>query len=284
MAFATLRREERIGLVLAIALHGALLVALALRAASPPVVLPQPISVTLSNEVGLTPAAPTHADAAAAEAPRPGTVRPTAPVPVAPPAPAPQTIEKPLPVPAQVAMTKPRLAMTAAKPPAAPAARPTRKHAATVEDWSLADPNSSPEPRPAGASRIGADFLKGVTDGKASGKAATQGAAATGPVRAALSAEITRQLKPHWVAPEGVDADRLVTLLDWDLNPDGSLAGSPQVVRQLGIDDSNRPQAARHAEQAIRAVRLAAPFSLPPRYYGTWQHVRSFAFNRALSQ
>ena len=65
---------------------------------------------------------------------------------------------------------------------------------------------------------------------------------------------------------------------------DGSLAGSPRVVRQEGITEANRPQAARHAEQAIRAVELAAPFDLPDQYYDAWKRVTSFRFDKRLSQ
>jgi hypothetical protein len=54
------------------------------------------------------------------------------------------------------------------------------------------------------------------------------------------------------------------------------------VVRQEGITDSNRPQAARHAEQAIRAVQLAAPFDLPPEFYDKWKRIRAWRFDRKL--
>ena len=101
---------------------------------------------------------------------------------------------------------------------------------------------------------------------------------------ASLVSGIARQIKPHWTAPQGVDADKLVTVLSWSLNPDGSLAGRPQVVQQLGITDTNRAQAQRHAEQAIRAVQLAAPFNLPAPYYAKWKRVASFRFDRKLSQ
>ena len=74
------------------------------------------------------------------------------------------------------------------------------------------------------------------------------------------------------------------TVLAWDLNPDGTLNGSPRVVRQEGITDANRAQAQRHAEQAIRAVRLAAPFELPPQYYSAWKRISDFRFDRKLSQ
>ncbi len=84
--------------------------------------------------------------------------------------------------------------------------------------------------------------------------------------------------------PQGADAELLVTILTWDLNPDGMLASAPRMVRQEGITDANRAQATRHAEQAIRAVRLAAPFNLPDEYYPAWKRVVAFRFDRKLSQ
>jgi hypothetical protein len=66
------------------------------------------------------------------------------------------------------------------------------------------------------------------------------------------------------------------------LNPDGSLNGDPIVVSQSGITASNEAQKGRHAEQAIRAVRLAAPFKLPPELYDHWKVVTS-TFDRRLS-
>ena len=216
-------------------------------------------------------------------APRPVTV--TRPRPDAVKPPEPVTAK---PQPARTAPPRHPLAKAQDTPaaPAAPAVVPVKahKHVPSVKDWALAMP-ATPDRQPAGGSRIGNDFLKGVAGGKASGKAQQQGAAVIGPeVKSALSGAIARQLKPHWVAPQGVDADRLVTVLSWDLNRDGTLAGTPHLVRQEGITDSNRPQAARHAEQAIRAVELGVPFKLPPEYYDMWKHVRSFEFNRTLSQ
>ena len=101
---------------------------------------------------------------------------------------------------------------------------------------------------------------------------------------ASLVSGIARQIKPRWTAPQGVDTEKLVTVLAWNLNPDGTLAGRPVVVSQSGITDANRAQAARHAEQAIRAVQLAAPFQLPPQYYAQWKRVAQFRFDRKLSQ
>ncbi|MBX9883485.1 MAG: hypothetical protein K2X68_00780, partial [Novosphingobium sp.] len=138
---------------------------------------------------------------------------------------------------------------------------------------------------PAGATRIGNDFLSGIPGSSKPGAATTPPAAAFGPeVAASLVSGISRQIKPRWSAPQGVDADKLVTVLSWNLNPDGSLAGRPVVVSQSGITDSNRAQAQRHAEQAIRAVQLAAPFELPAPYYAKWKRIASFRFDRKLSQ
>ena len=133
--------------------------------------------------------------------------------------------------------------------------------------------------------RISNDFLKGIPAAQASGPAHNPPAAAIGPaVQSALAGAISRQLKPHWAAPQGADAEKLVTILSWSLNRDGTLAGPPRLVRQEGITDSNRAQAARHAEQAMRAVQLAAPFTLPAEYFGAWQRVASFRFDKRLSQ
>ena len=103
-------------------------------------------------------------------------------------------------------------------------------------------------------------------------------------MKSALVGAISRQIKPHWAAPQGVDAEKLVTVLAWEMNPDGSLAGRPTVVSQSGLTDANRAQAQRHAEQAIRAVQLAAPFQLPKEYYTSWKRVAQFRFDRKLSQ
>ena len=65
------------------------------------------------------------------------------------------------------------------------------------------------------------------------------------------------------------------------LNKDGSLAGSPTIVSQSGVTPTNETQKARHAEQAIRAVRLAAPFDLPDQFYDKWKTINS-TFDRRL--
>ena len=268
MAVTALRRDEGLALLAALAIHGGLVVALTMRPTPIPLPPPERMTVTLSEDVGLTSTSPQPAAPAAAdEAPELGEqVASPPPAPVNKPEPRPES----RPLPRATVTPPPKSAPLAKAPPAKafPAKAPPAK--------AVTKP---------GASRIGDDFLKGTPGGTAKAPPGPPPAAAIGPaVRSALAGAISRQLKPKWVAPQGAEAELLVTILTWDLGPDGSLAGAPRVVRQEGITDANRAQAARHAEQAIRAVRLAAPFNLPDEFYPAWKRVTAFRFDRKLSQ
>ncbi len=273
MASMALTREEGFGLALSIAGHLALLAFLVMRPDTGDVVIPpERIEVTLSDDIGLVSTSPEPFEAAAPDiAPEIGEASEAVPETIAQPEPV-REVAAPLPrTPRPTVRSTPRPAPREAQRPK-PQPRPT----------------SRPAPRPAkkpGASRIGSDFLQGSESSQATGSSSSPRAAQIGPrVRAALSGAISRQLKPHWSAPQGADAEKLVTILSWNLNADGSLSGTPRVVRQLGINDANRPQASRHAEQAVRAVQLAAPFNLPAEYYDGWKRISTFRFDKRLSQ
>ena len=252
-SFANLSREERIGLGIAAAAHVALVAALVWQVRDAPTALPIPerMSVSLADEVSLESTSP---------APSPEAQAAVAPV--------------LSPEPERVVEREPVREITRPTPRQTVAPRPTSR------------PTTRPTPRPtqtrAGGTRIGADFLPGAGNSQRSDSqgvpAATFGAAE----RASLLQAITRQLKPHWSAPQGVDAEKLVTILAWELNPDGSLKGRPRVVSQSGDNASNRPQLSLHAERAIRAVQLAAPFDLPPQFYEQWKSIRGATFDRNL--
>jgi len=286
-----LRPEEKAGLVVALAAHAALIAWLMLKPPAPaPLPVPERMTVTIADEVAERSTSPEpQAQAAPAVAPVLAEQPAPAPVPspVAQPAPPPQPVARVQPQPQRQPQPQPQ-PRPAPKAPPQPAPKPVAKIPAPPVKAPVKTPVKPAPPKPAagGGSRLGADFLKGIAGGTTPGASAkAPPAQALGPqVRAALSGAITRQLKPHWIAPQGADADQLVTVLAWDLNADGSLAGSPRVVSQAGIDDANRAQAQRHAEQAIRAVRLAAPFDLPDDLYPAWRHVASFRFDRKLSQ
>ena len=136
MTTAPLRKEEAFGLGLAVAAHVVLFAWLALGTRAPaPLPLPDKMTVTLSEEAALqsTSPEPAAALAASASAPELGEVSPQPAVGVVP-----------QPLPETRATPQPRLTA----PPRATAA---------------------PAIRPAGASRIGSDFLKGASGASASG-------------------------------------------------------------------------------------------------------------------
>ncbi len=278
MATRSFRGEDFAGLTLAVALHGGLLALLVFQPV-PVKRAPEPerITVTLSEEAALTSSAPEpQAQAAPPAAPQLAPEPEPEPLPQAAP---PKALPRPRPAPVVAPAPRP-----VARPVPQPRIAPSP--AARTAPRAQPAPTQRTAPRPASASRISDDFLKGVPGARASTAARTSPAATTiGPaVQSALAGAISRELKPHWAAPQGAEADRLVTILAWSLNRDGTLAGTPRLVRQDGISDANRAQAARHAEQAIRAVQLAAPFNLPAEYYTAWQRVASFRFDRRLSQ
>ncbi len=269
MAAIALRSEERIGLTLALAAHAGLFAWLAL-SPSAPASLPPPerMSVTLSEDVGLTSTTPRpQAEAAPDQAPVLGEAEPE-------PAPVIQPDPQPVPVPAKPTIAPRPVAAGRTVPlPPRPAMTPPAARSA-----------SQPATRQAGGSRIGSDFLKGVPGAATTGKAPAASTGALGPQQqSALRAAIYRQLKPRWSVPQGPDAEKLITQVRFSLNRDGTLSGEPVVVSQSGQTPANAAQVRRHAEQAIRAVKLAQPFILPPDLYAYWQTVTS-TFDRRLSQ
>ncbi|HWH17724.1 MAG TPA: TonB C-terminal domain-containing protein, partial [Allosphingosinicella sp.] len=126
-------------------------------------------------------------------------------------------------------------------------------------------------------------LLTGVGERDSDSRATTPPARTAGSaVQASLGAEVRRQLKPHWKAPTGADAELLRTELTVSLAPNGSVI-SVEDVKTTGQTASNASQVKLHQEQAMRAVRLAAPFRLPAEYYEAWKVIRP-TFDRRLSQ
>lgn len=255
-SLAHLSREERIGLGIAAAAHVALVAALVWQVRDDPTALPIPerMSVSLADEVSLESTAPDpSAEPQASIAPVLS--------------PEPEPIVEPVP-PREIVREQPR-----------PAPRPTAR--STQRPTPTPTPRATPT-RQAGGTRLGDDFLRGVGGSERSNDRGSP-AATFGPAEAAsLIQAISREIKPHWNAPQGVDAEQLVTVLSFELNRDGSLKGTPRVVSQSGVTDSNRPQQQLHAERAIRAVQLAAPFDLPDEFYDKWKRVSSLRFDRRL--
>lgn len=298
-----LTRQEGAGLAIAALAHAGLLAFLMLsppgKTIKPP---PERMEVTFSDEIADQSTSPDPmAEAAPDVAPELGEPQPE---PVAEPQPLPEPPKpvpappqpRPVPVPPkpapkpqpQARPAPPKPAPPKPAPPKPAPAKPAPAKPAPAKAAPAKPSDTSPRRRPdapSGASRIGSDFLNGIPGSSRPGTAKTPPAAVAGPeVKASLASAVARQVKAHWVGPQGVDIDKLVTVLAWDLNPDGSLAGRPRVVSQTGITPANEAQAKRHAELAIRAVQLAAPFELPSEYYSNWKRISAFRFDKRLSQ
>ncbi|HSG33259.1 MAG TPA: energy transducer TonB [Sphingomonadaceae bacterium] len=249
-AVLTLRNDERIGLGVAVAAHIALLVALSVQVSRSPAIIapPERMVVSLAEEVAMTASAPEISEETQAAL-------------------APEISDRPNP-----------------RPPSEAEAVPENRPTPRVNPRTRAE---QPQAQPRNQERAsGAEFGSAFREGQSSGERNQGGAPAdaiTPQVRASLGMSITRQLRPNWNAPDGLEAELLRTTVTWNLNPDGSLSGTPDCQPTRGITDSNRPQAGRHCELAIRAIRKTAPFNLPDRYYAFWKRL-TWEFNKDLSR
>ncbi|MCZ8370042.1 MAG: energy transducer TonB [Porphyrobacter sp.] len=251
-----LRNDEKIGLAAAVLLHGALVGFLALQTMRSEVsVFPERINVSLATDVGLEAASPDPVSESRAS---------IAPTLDANPAPAPEAKPEPAERAAPTVPTRDR-------------SRPDR-----TPPKSATTPPKQAASKSGGGSRIGDDFL----DGKGSSSTATETrapAATFGAKEAAdLRSAISRQIKRNWSAPNGVDAEQLVSVVRWQLNRDGTLKGRPTCrTNPSSITESNRPQAGLHCERAIRAVQLADFSTLPNAFYTRWDDLE-WQFDRRL--
>ncbi|WP_293880736.1 cell envelope biogenesis protein TolA [Sphingomonas sp.] len=303
-------RSEKTGLGLSVAGHVALAVILSLGlfAATKPIVPnTQPIDIQIVDKVGLvdTVPKPSPTPPAARVTPEVGPPEDAAPEPqLAPrlaPSPAPAPVPKPVPAPRAVAPPKPVTKPAPAKPtkpasakpaparlaPAKPApAKPVPTKPATAKAAATSPAADSRPRRRPGLSRsliAGLTDSPGVSSDRPSKNASTTPRAAAGPaVEASLAREFIRQLKPFWHSPTGADVELLRTALSVTLARDGSVV-SVTVLKTTGVTDSNRSQVPIYQEAAIKAVKLAAPFSLPAEYYDTWKNLEP-SFDRKLSQ
>jgi outer membrane biosynthesis protein TonB len=262
-------RAEATGFGVATAGHLALLGALSLgfaNAIHPPIMNP-PMEVSFVEEVGLESSAPVVATTP--PAPKLGEIE----GPVEDSAPTPEPVPQPRLAPPEPALApKPR----AAEPKPAPKAA----------DQPRAKPKAKPAPKKEATKSSGRldGLLAGIGDRVSDSRSTAPVAkTASAAVKSSLQAEVRRQLKPHWRAPTGADAELLRTELAITLAPNGAVTDI-EVLRTTGQTDSNRPQVKLHQEQAIRAVRLAAPFKLPGEYYDAWKLLSPIGFDKRLSQ
>lgn len=257
MSAPALRREESLGLALALAGHAALFAWMVWQepAALPPP--PERMTVTISDEVGLTSAAPApQVEAAPDKGPEIGEAPP-------PPAPEPVQVAKPAPVPPRPV---PAPAKVAAKPAAQPV-KPAAKQPQTAQKL-------PPKPGKPGASVFDTAFSKGIPGAKPNGKATGVPAAATGQQRSSWSSliggKVASRLRGCGVT--GLDITSLFIDVRFTLAVDGSIQSIDDIGQVQGTTPANQAQAAPFKACAVRAIKLSAPFTgLPPEYYNDWK-------------
>ncbi|HVI98358.1 MAG TPA: cell envelope biogenesis protein TolA [Sphingomonas sp.] len=276
-------RAEKTGLGIAIAAHVVLFGLLSvgfLATPNPMSLKSSPMDVALTDDIGLESTAPSTTPPAQSVAPDLGAPEdaaapapseaapqplPPTPQPKAAPPPRPSEVAKPQP-PKKAAPQKPdRAERTPPKREASPPAKKPSPAKSTGSD------SKSTRDRPRG-SRLGDDFLKGITDQASDSKSQTPSASSVSPqVLAGLEAAIRRQIQPcadRQVNP-GPGANEIVTVLNLRLNRNGTLAAAPRVVRQDGVNSSNGRYARRVIDLGIAAFKGCSPLKLPQEYYQT---------------
>ncbi len=250
-----IRAEERTGLIVAVVLHLALFGLLVVQGLFPAPAIDPPhrMTVSLAEDVGLAATAPDPVAESRAS---------TAPTMDINPAPAP---EQEAPTPPQVERPAPQVQSPVPAPNSAADTRPRRR---PDPPRTQSQPQSSQR---SGGSRLGDNFLDGAGDSTRTSETRIPASRIGNSAKASLFQAVARQLRPHWQPPSGPEVEKIVTKVRFRLNPDGTLAGAPSVAGQRGVNATNRAQAGRHGEQAIRAVQLAAPFDLPDEYYEAWK-------------
>ncbi|MEQ8741812.1 MAG: outer membrane biosynthesis protein TonB [Parasphingorhabdus sp.] len=254
-----MEKAEKIGLGIAAAGHVALFGALSLSILSSTneAFRNKPIEVMIADEVGLESAAPDPAMITPATSVAPELGAPEESSFVAP---------EPLPQPPK-AEAKP----TPAVKPAPVSREPRRRPDKPTSVAPKAEPKPKPQPKPRG-SRLGDDFLKGVTDAPSVSRNQNIAAEKASPAAvASLERELYRLIKQKWRPPTGADAELLRTTVTARLDSSGRIIGRPTATT-TGITPSNRSQVEIHQERAIAAVQLAAPFTtFPEKFYDEWK-------------
>lgn len=283
-----MERAEKYGLGVAAAGHALLFGLLSVGFLSTPNPLKlesKPIDISLVDEVALEAAAPAAteapdtsmapdtgppedapppAEAVAPPEPAPPVARPE-PAPAAPPKPAP--VAKPQP---------PKPAPKAATPPAKTVQPKAAPKAASAVAKAAGTNTAATRPRPRG-SLLGDDFRKSLAVSQERGTAqAPRASQVSAQAVAGLGDAIARQVQPcaNRIPNPGPGANMIRSKLRIRMNPDGTLAGRPQVTGQTGITGENGRYAQRVGELAAAAVIQCAPYELPDELYkGGWEDI-----------
>lgn len=263
-------RAEKLGLGAAVGGHVVLLgaMALGLMMSAEPITKPEAISVSLVGEIAEVSTAPDAIQEESAP-PAPAEAEPAEP----PPSPAMQIerpVEKPQakPVPKPLPRETPPPAKTATKKVAVKQP-PAKTNAAPVKSGKGTTPA-----KPGGLSKSFEDSINAIGKAPGAGKAVGTPAAKTASeVRRSVSVSLASQIRSRVraCAPSGVEINKIETFVTLNLEPSGRLT-SVRFDKQVGVNDSNQPQAAPLKDCILQAVRAASPFEgLDPEYHDVWK-------------
>jgi outer membrane biosynthesis protein TonB len=263
-------RAEKLGLGAAVGGHVVLLgaMALGLMMSAEPIAKPEAISVSLVGEIAEVSTAPDAIQEESAP-PAPAEAEPAEP----PPSPAMQ-IERPVEKPQTKPVPKPLPRET--PPPAKAATKkvavkqpPAKTNTAPAKSGKGTTPA-----KPGGLSKSFEDSINAIGKAPGAGKAVGTPAAKTASeVRRSVSVSLASQIRSRVraCAPSGVEINKIETFVTLNLEPSGRLT-SVRFDKQVGVNDSNQPQAAPLKDCILQAVRAASPFEgLDPEYHDIWK-------------
>ncbi len=101
-------------------------------------------------------------------------------------------------------------------------------------------------------------------------------AKSAGQVKGEVNVKVGQQIAPflRGCLPSGVDVDKIFTYVTLNLRKDGSLSNLSG-IRQIGVNDNNRPQAKTVQNCITSSINRAAPFSgLDNEYFSVWKSHR----------
>jgi colicin import membrane protein len=88
--------------------------------------------------------------------------------------------------------------------------------------------------------------------------------------RAMIVGALTRAVGRCFRVDAGAGAtDGYIPVVDFELNRDGNLRGEPRLVNQ-----PSSPLSLMVGDNAVRAIKQCAPYSLPPEFYSDWEAAR----------
>jgi hypothetical protein len=261
-------RVEKVGLGAAIGGHVILLGAfgLGLLASADTIKKQESISVSLVGEIADVSTAPDAIQEESAP-PAAGDTAPSEP----PPAPTSvMQIEKPVAKPLQKPAkpdTAPPVAKVAAK-------KEPVKNAATPPKTAATSGKGATPAKPGGLSRSFENSISNIGKAPGAGKAVGTPAAKTATeVRRSVGISIAGQIRSRVraCAPSGIDINKIETFVTLSLEPSGKLT-SVRFDKQVGVTDSNQPQAGPLKDCILQAVRAASPYDgLDPEYHDVWK-------------